>query len=169
MFPGLVTHLQWRLSGLLLLLQRLLCMLHLLLRGRLPGLLLLLQRMLFRLLLILMLQLWLRHSLPRLPRLLSMVLLLEKLLFRLLLILMLQLLLRRSFLGLLRLLSMLLRRSFADLLLLLSLPLMILSCSTSIWCCTPATYCGLRVGMSHHGWYKDPILWPLDPLNKSLS
>jgi hypothetical protein len=22
--------------------------------------------------------------------------------------------------------------------------------------------------MSRHGWYNDPVLWPLDPLNKSL-
>jgi hypothetical protein len=54
-------------------------------------------------------------------------------------------------------------------LLLLSLLLLTLSCSTSIWCCTHATYCGFRVGMSHHGWYNDPIFWPLDPLNESRS
>jgi hypothetical protein len=52
--------------------------------------------------------------------------------------------------------------------LLLSLLLLTLSCSTSIWCCTPTTCCGFRVGMSRHGWYNDPVLWPLDPLNKSL-
>jgi hypothetical protein len=66
-------------------------------------------------------------------------------------------------------LSTLLLRSFADLLLLLSLLLLTLSCSTSIWCCTPATCCGFRVEMSHHGWYNDHVLWPLDPLNESLS
>jgi hypothetical protein len=55
------------------------------------------------------------------------------------------------------------------LLLLLSLLLLTLSCSTSIWRCTPATYCVFRVGMSRHGWYNDPILWPLDPLNESPS
>jgi hypothetical protein len=47
-FPGLVPLLQWRLPRLLLL-QRLLYLLHLLLRGRLPTLLLLLlERLLFR-------------------------------------------------------------------------------------------------------------------------
>jgi hypothetical protein len=66
-FPILIPLLQWRLPGLLLLLQRLMYMLHLLLRWRLPALLLLLlERLLFRLLLILMLQLLLRQSFPRL-------------------------------------------------------------------------------------------------------
>jgi hypothetical protein len=169
-FPGLVPLLQWRLPGLLLL-QRLLYLLHLFLRGRLPALpLLLLERLLFRLLLILMLQQLLRRSLPELLRQLSTLLLLDRLLFSLLIILKLQLLLRRSLLGLLlRLLSTLLLCSFANLLLLLllSLLLLTLSYSTSIWCCTPATCCGFRVGMSRHGWYKDPVLWPLDPLNES--
>jgi hypothetical protein len=55
LFPSLVPLLQWRLPRLLLL-QRLMYLLHLLLRGRLPVfLLLLLERLLFRLLLILML------------------------------------------------------------------------------------------------------------------
>jgi hypothetical protein len=99
----------------------------------------------------------------------------ERTLFRLLHILKLQLLLRRSFPSLLlQLLSTLPLRSFADLLLLLlllllSLLLLTLSYSTSIRCCTPSTCCGFRVGMSHHGWYKDLVLWPLDPLNESLS
>jgi hypothetical protein len=98
-FPGRVPLLQWRFPGLLLL-QRLLYLLHLLLRGRLPALLLLpLERLLFRLLLILMLQQLLRHSLPRLLLLLSMLLPLERLLFHLLIILKLQLLLRRSLPG----------------------------------------------------------------------
>jgi hypothetical protein len=109
--------------------------------------------------------------LPTLLLLLSILLLLERLLFRLLIILKLQLLLRRSFPGLLlRLLSTLLPCSFVDLLLLLlSLLLLTLSCSTSIGCCTPATYCGFRVGMYLHGWYNDSVLWPLDPLNESTS
>jgi hypothetical protein len=55
------------------------------------------------------------------------------------------------------------------LLLLLSLLLLTLSCSTSIWCSTPATCGDFRVGMSRHGWYNDPVLWPLDPLKESLS
>jgi hypothetical protein len=67
-------------------------------------------------------------------------------------------------------LSTLLLRSFADLLLLLSLLLLTLSCrNTSICCCTPATCCGFRVGMFRHGWYNDPVYWPLDPLNESRS
>jgi hypothetical protein len=66
----------------------------------------------------------------RLPVLI--ILLLERLLFCLLPIIMLQLLLRWNLPGFLWLLSTLLLRNFADLLMLLSLLLLTLICSTSI-------------------------------------
>jgi hypothetical protein len=108
-------------------------MLHLLLRGRLPApRLMLLERLLFHILRILMLQQLLRRSFLGLLRLLSTLLLLERLLFCMLFNLKLQQLLRRSLPGLLRLLSALLLHSYADLLLMLSLLLLTLSCITSI-------------------------------------